>query len=247
MGIWEKTGQDFVLKCVDLLDVKKAGFSTMPGSCSYSEGNYIGIGQAGLGKVVMNQALPGPGAGIVQFDGQKKPGETVGQKTPPFATGNSDCCHNRQYAVKIKCSNGWGWPFLLIVVLASTGYVGGHAVYSHKVQGQPLALAVPHRAFWMELKSLVEDGVALTKARALQARGGDGTYKALPDSEAPEPEPAKSTSSSSKIAAEANETGSSATGAAAAATAVEDPVSGDKGAREDDENESESDDDELVE
>ena len=81
MGIWEKTGQDFVLKCVDLLDVKKAGFSTMPGSCSYSEGNYIGIGQAGLGKVVMNQALPGPGAGIVQFDGQKKPGETVDRKS----------------------------------------------------------------------------------------------------------------------------------------------------------------------
>lgn len=186
MGIWEKTGDDFVLKCVDKLKVKKAGFNTISGACSYSAGNYIGIGQKGTGKVVMNQALPGEGAGIVQFSSLPKPGETVGQKTPPFANGNSDCCKERQYAVKIRCSNGWGWSFLLFLVLASCSYVGGYVVYTNKVQGQPLALAVPHRAFWMEVKSLVEDGIALTKARALQARGS-GHYTPLPGDEALEP------------------------------------------------------------
>ena len=188
MGIWEKVGVDFQLKCVDMLDIKAPGFHVESGSCSFSAGDYIGIGQAGPGRVVMNQDLPGEGAGIVQFSAVKNPGAQVGQKTPPFATGNSDCCHNRQYAVKIVCTNGWGWAFLLFLMLGSSAYVGGSILYSHKVQGQPLTpLQLPHREFWMEVKSLVEDGVSLTKAYVEQRTGQRGDYAPVPESEKPLP------------------------------------------------------------
>ena len=184
MGIWEKVGVDFQLKCVDMLDIKASGFHAESGSCSFSAGDFIGIGQAGPGRVAMNMNLPGEGAGIVQFSAVNNPGAQVGQKTPPFATGNSDCCHNRQYAVKIVCTNGWGWAFLLFLMLGSSAYVGGSILYSHKVQGQPLTpLRLPHREFWMEVKSLVEDGVALTKAYVEKHVGRRGDYAPVAESE----------------------------------------------------------------
>ena len=117
-GIWEKAGADYQLKCVDMLDVKKPGFAALPGTCSYSAGDFIGIGQAGLGVVVMNQGLPGVGAGIVQFSDVAggHPGGVVGAKTT--GPGNVACCTTRQYAVKINCSAGWGWMFLLLMFLS---------------------------------------------------------------------------------------------------------------------------------
>eukprot|EP01050_Picozoa_sp_SAG11_P052017 SAG11_NODE_29906_length_306_cov_0.541063_1_plen_67_part_01 len=61
--------------------------------------------------------------------------------------------------------------------LASTSClaVGGGVGYKVKVEGAAPALSAhPHYALWVEAAALVQDGLALTKARALelQARGG---------------------------------------------------------------------------
>lgn len=218
MGIWEKDGAMYTLKCVDMLDVIKAGFSTLPGKCSFSAGDFIGIGQAGLGRVAMNQELPGVGAGVVQYSELPNPGSTVGQKTPPAPT---TVLPSRQYAVKIVCSSAWGWTFLLLLLLGTCGYLGGSIAYGHKVQGQPLALTLPHREFWMEIKSLVEDGVAFSKSRALQASGGGGggsggAYEAVPDSE----EPASSAAAASKKNQAAASAAEGAAGASAGSSSV---------------------------
>ena len=53
MGIWEPSGQNFVLKCVDTLVVTAPGLQKHPGSCSFDEGDVVGIGCKGQGVVTM--------------------------------------------------------------------------------------------------------------------------------------------------------------------------------------------------
>ena len=75
---------------------------------------------------------------------------------------------------KLECGSDWGWFFLLFLSLGAAGYVGGFVAYNHKSRGMPLdKAALPHPAFWGEVKALVEDGAAFAKARA-SGGGGDG-------------------------------------------------------------------------
>jgi hypothetical protein len=96
-----------------------------------------------------------------------------------------DPCPNipKWSAVVVECPSSWGWWFILLLGLGVGGYVGGFAVHAHKVQGRPLdASALPHPEFWAEVRSLVEDGVAYAKARALsnnKAGSGAGASSQL--------------------------------------------------------------------
>ena len=53
MGIWKPEGSNFVLKCVDTLVVTAPGLQKHPGSCSFGEGDVVGIGCKGQGVVTM--------------------------------------------------------------------------------------------------------------------------------------------------------------------------------------------------
>ena len=57
------------------------------------------------------------------------------------------------------------WVFILIFSLSVFLYVGGGVGYAVKVEGRDLGeglALLPHLAFWVEVRGLVEDGVRLT-------------------------------------------------------------------------------------
>lgn len=86
----------------------------------------------------------------------------------------ADPCPNipKWAAVVVECPSNWGWWFILLCCLGAGGYVGGFVVHAHKVQGRPLDMsALPHLEFWSEVRSLIEDGVAFAKAKALSKTG----------------------------------------------------------------------------
>ena len=65
---------------------------------------------------------------------------------------------------------GDGWLFILLLTLGAAGYLGGGALHAHKTQGKTLAAdgwqaMVPHRARWVELGALVQDGIQFSRAR----------------------------------------------------------------------------------
>ena len=88
---------------------------------------------------------------------------------------------------KLECGSDWGWFFLLFLSLGAAGYVGGFVAYNHKSRGMPLdKAALPHPAFWGEVKALVEDGAAFVKARASGGGDGGGGYTKVAEAGAPE-------------------------------------------------------------
>jgi hypothetical protein len=89
-----------------------------------------------------------------------------------------DPCPNiaKWAAVVVECPSGWGWWFIMLFCLGTAGYVGGFVVYAHKVHGRPIdASALPHPEFWVEVRSLIEDGIAFAAATALSKTGATTT------------------------------------------------------------------------
>eukprot|EP01045_Picozoa_sp_COSAG04_P009779 COSAG04_NODE_579_length_12424_cov_20.826369_9_plen_356_part_00 len=64
----------------------------------------------------------------------------------------------------------WGTPLLSVVLLAAAAYAGGGGVYRTRVLGKKGAERIPNAAFWLELVSLVKDGVAFAQGGG--QRGG---------------------------------------------------------------------------
>ena len=99
----------------------------------------------------------------------------------------SDPCYQvgKWVAVVVECPSTWGWTFILCLALGVAGYLGGAMAYNHKVKGAPLDRSgLPHQAFWAEFRSLVEDGVAMAKAKATGGGGAGGPYQPVGDAEA---------------------------------------------------------------
>lgn len=72
----------------------------------------------------------------------------------------------------IAGSTRWGWPFVYLVVVAALLYVGGGLIYNSKRRGAKLGVeALPHRAFWASVASLVLDGVAFARAPNRRQKG----------------------------------------------------------------------------
>lgn len=81
---------------------------------------------------------------------------------------------------KVVCGSDWGWVFLISLAGLASLYVAVGIGYSHKVHGEPLGLsALPHRGFWVDLRALVQDGIAFTKARMLAQGDGAGGYEKI--------------------------------------------------------------------
>ena len=103
----------------------------------------------------------------------------------------TECCEPPEF--------GWGWTFILLVVLSGGLYAGGGIAFNVKTAGAtPGWEALPHQEHWQNIHALVQDGVAFSKRRALQSRaaalvtkltghklGGPAAYSALPKVAAP--------------------------------------------------------------
>lgn len=59
------------------------------------------------------------------------------------------------------CSGGWS---LVVLLLGGLGmYVGGGAAYRRKMLHASGKEMIPHLGFWLEVKGLVDDGVAFAR------------------------------------------------------------------------------------
>eukprot|EP01047_Picozoa_sp_COSAG01_P053631 COSAG01_NODE_5769_length_4045_cov_3.262038_3_plen_320_part_00 len=89
-------------------------------------------------------------------------------------------------AMQVDCRTGSGWPFVAVLLGAAAVYlgIGGGFQYSQGARGLPNLL--PHRAFWLEVRALVADGVAFSRGRrrlqgkstaggSMSSSGGDGS------------------------------------------------------------------------
>ena len=93
---------------------------------------------------------------------------TKGQLYPCGHPGTEGCTPELK-DVQVYCDpdSSWGAAFLLVVALAGPGYVGAGAVLGGRQRGRAAALAVhPHYQTWLEVRSLVSDGISFTRARA---------------------------------------------------------------------------------
>eukprot|EP01051_Picozoa_sp_SAG22_P010776 SAG22_NODE_990_length_6131_cov_3.233588_2_plen_211_part_00 len=58
----------------------------------------------------------------------------------------------------------WGSSFLTLAFFASAAYLGGGIAYAAKTKAKPVGFAAhPHHRVWLELQSLVADGVAFSR------------------------------------------------------------------------------------
>jgi hypothetical protein len=82
-----------------------------------------------------------------------------------------------------------GWVFTCVLLAASLVYVVLGTAYNVRAKGLPLSVeALPHRAFWAEIRGLCGDGAALVvaaargdRARSDHADGSAAVYTAVPD------------------------------------------------------------------
>jgi hypothetical protein len=78
---------------------------------------------------------------------------------------------SRNTLVRIECGSDWGLTFMVVFVVGIGAYVSGGVLYGAKIQGQGQSCVLrshPHWGVWLELRSLVIDGVEFSR------RGGTG-------------------------------------------------------------------------
>ena len=82
----------------------------------------------------------------------------------------------RMEVVRLECGGAAGWLFVALLALATAGYGGGGALLGSRAAGAPGASLQhhPHRAQWANLHSLVQDGVAFSRARLKGSRRAEG-------------------------------------------------------------------------
>eukprot|EP01048_Picozoa_sp_COSAG05_P010368 COSAG05_NODE_908_length_6643_cov_2.923441_1_plen_285_part_00 len=69
--------------------------------------------------------------------------------------------------------DGWGWSFILFLLLFCASYAAGGVAYNHKRKGMPLdQRALPHRDVWLGIAALVSDGCGFTREKYQQLRAG---------------------------------------------------------------------------
>ena len=100
--------------------------------------------------------------------------------TPCFGEPSVFCggAPYRMEVVRLKCGGEAGWLFVALLAIATASYGGGGAVLGSRAAGAPRASLQhhPHRTQWVHLHSLVQDGVAFSRARFKGSRlkgGGD--------------------------------------------------------------------------
>ena len=139
--------------------------------------------QFGLQCFCMPAQFPATGVDVAQST------NTKGNCDVPCKADPSKTCgggwHNT--VIKIDCSTAWGWSFVLGFALLAGLYTGGGvAINRGRVGtagvGQHWTQLLPNRRVWVELRSLVQDGVSFTRARlqgGVSVGGGKGGASTL--------------------------------------------------------------------
>ena len=73
--------------------------------------------------------------------------------------------------VEFYGSSDWGWSLITILFASTAVYLGAGMARSFRVDGATGLAALPHRAFWLEAKALVADGVQFSRHR-LRGKAG---------------------------------------------------------------------------
>eukprot|EP01046_Picozoa_sp_COSAG06_P002878 COSAG06_NODE_105_length_23834_cov_15.256710_9_plen_349_part_00 len=102
--------------------------------------------------------------------------------------------HSTEWVGAAQClgiGTDWGTPFLFVLFLGTTLYLGGGAIYLKQKHGASGKDLLPHRRKWQHVHGLVLDGVAVVRGRGGKGGrgGGGGTPMAqslLADSESPD-------------------------------------------------------------
>ena len=84
------------------------------------------------------------------------------------------------------CSSGLGWTIVIVIGVATAGYIGGGLAWNVRTHGQAVSVeALPHRAFWQEVWALCQDGAAWSVAKAR----GEPAYQPVGAAEGGAPQP----------------------------------------------------------
>ena len=78
--------------------------------------------------------------------------------------------------VEFYGTSDWGWSVITILFASTAVYLGVGMGRNFRVDGSTGLAALPHRAFWLEAKALVADGVLFSRRRL---RGKPGRSKAV--------------------------------------------------------------------
>lgn len=150
-------------------------------SCSWSTGDCSGasaqdfVEKACLGK---DKCGPFPANNGNDYDGAGK-GDPCSGKAKHLGIAVR-CCP----ASGCPILSEWGAQVLVFVFVVAGAYFGGGGVYRFHKLGARGADLLPHKAFWAELRGLVEDGVAFAQAggkrRARSGSDKGGLYSAVP-------------------------------------------------------------------
>jgi hypothetical protein len=111
-------------------------------------------------------------------------GNKVFQKDPCVGTTKHcaivvQCPHDPCVANPALCAfvddgpdaSGWGWTFILLLLLGVGMYAGGGLAWNIKRRGMPLVrTSLPHYEFWVSTRALVMDGSTFTRQKLLEAK-----------------------------------------------------------------------------
>ena len=111
---------------------------------------------------------------------------------PDRCRGTLDSCEigcTQAYTSSAVIARNWGGSFLLVLVLAAGGYIGG-GVYKGRMAGRKGGgLQVhPHFHLWQHTQALVQDGVSFVRSGGTRARGAaarSGQYETVAEAERP--------------------------------------------------------------
>eukprot|EP01043_Picozoa_sp_COSAG02_P004978 COSAG02_NODE_132_length_34701_cov_707.955234_14_plen_318_part_00 len=135
--------------------------------CTMNAGWHDGLpsqgGKAGVGRCQVWQYMPPDPTGKLNL-GCWAGIQVVGDGA---TYGQVKAAHSSEWIGASGClgiGTDWGTPFLIVLFLGTTAYLGGGALYNKK-QGARGKDLLPHRAKWQNIYALVLDGLAF-------ARGG---------------------------------------------------------------------------
>jgi hypothetical protein len=131
-------------------------------------------------------------------------GATIGVGADGTLTLLDPATSNEQWLLSLEGSSfqaspsNWGRSFLLFGAAAAMLYVGGGVAFGSR-QGRGSALrAHPHYGLWLELRSLVSDGVAHAKSQTPEPVGGSARRREGARRSSPKSSSSSSSSKSSR-------------------------------------------------
>ena len=109
---------------------------------------------------------------------------------PDRCRGTLDSCEigcTQAYTPSAVIARNWGGSFLLVLLLAAGGYIGGGVYKGHTAGRKGGCLQVhPHFHLWQHTQALVQDGVSFVRSGGMRAPGAtarSGQYEAVAEAD----------------------------------------------------------------